>query len=171
MPFIIIIIIIVVVVVIVLLIINNNKADDNNNSNNNNSSNYDDNDNNNDDNNSNDDNGDGIIIITIIITILLFPLFLLTMIFVSLSSLSYIVATIFTYAHVVLFCSLFCFCFWSAGMEVVGPSSRMFAGMAVFFFWCLGAFYLCFFAYFIRNWRNLEIAVSIPAVILLSYNW
>ncbi|XP_070190931.1 organic cation transporter protein-like [Littorina saxatilis] len=57
------------------------------------------------------------------------------------------------------------------GMEVLGPSKRAFAGMVICLLWCLGEFYLTFVAYFIRNWRYLEIAVSVPGIFLLSYWW
>ena len=63
------------------------------------------------------------------------------------------------------------FLLFVAAMEVVGPSRRMFTGMGVYFFWCLGQLYLCFLAYFIRNWRYLEIAVSVPGIILLALWW
>ena len=58
-----------------------------------------------------------------------------------------------------------------AGMEVVGPSKRSWAGLVIEFLWCAGEFLLVLIAYFIRNWRYLEIAVSIPSVGLLFYWW
>ncbi|XP_070190976.1 organic cation transporter protein-like isoform X3 [Littorina saxatilis] len=57
------------------------------------------------------------------------------------------------------------------GMEIVGPSKRVFAGTFIELVWCVGAFLLLLFAYFIRNWRYLEIAVSVPSCVLLAYWW
>ncbi|KAK7108509.1 organic cation transporter protein-like isoform X2 [Littorina saxatilis] len=57
------------------------------------------------------------------------------------------------------------------GMEIVGPSKRTFAGMAIEYIWVAGELLLLLCAYFIRNWRYLEIAVSVPSVGLLFYWW
>ena len=57
------------------------------------------------------------------------------------------------------------------GMEVVGPSKRAWAGILIEFFWCLGEFLLLLLAYFIRDWRHLEIALSVPSIFLLAYWW
>ena len=57
------------------------------------------------------------------------------------------------------------------GMEVVGPSKRAWAGILIEFFWCMGEFLLLLLAYFIRNWRHLEIALSVPSIFLLAYWW
>ncbi|KAK7485174.1 hypothetical protein BaRGS_00023584 [Batillaria attramentaria] len=57
------------------------------------------------------------------------------------------------------------------GMELVGPQSRTFAAMAIEIVWCGGELLLVLFAYFIRNWRWLEIALSIPSIVLLFYWW
>ncbi|XP_070190982.1 organic cation transporter protein-like [Littorina saxatilis] len=57
------------------------------------------------------------------------------------------------------------------GMEMVGPSKRAWAGILIEFAWCLGEFLLLPFVYFIRNWRYLEIAVSVPSIVLLAYWW
>nr|KAG5698235.1 hypothetical protein BaRGS_024042 [Batillaria attramentaria] len=55
------------------------------------------------------------------------------------------------------------------GLEIVGPSRRTFAGLFIDFLWCGGEFLLLLLAYFIRDWRWLEIALSVPAVGLLFY--
>ena len=57
------------------------------------------------------------------------------------------------------------------GMEIVGPSKRAWAGILIEFFWCLGEFLLLPFAHFFRNWRHLEIALSVPSIFLLTYWW
>ncbi|XP_035825787.1 organic cation transporter protein [Aplysia californica] len=56
-------------------------------------------------------------------------------------------------------------------MEVVGPHYRMFAGMFIEVFWCLGLFLLVGAAYFIRNWTHLLLVLSAPCVLLFSYIW
>ena len=61
-------------------------------------------------------------------------------------------------------------CCWP-GMEIVGPSKRTFAGMAIEFVWCAGEALLLLMAYFVRNWRYLEIALSVPSIGLFFYWW
>ena len=56
-------------------------------------------------------------------------------------------------------------------MEIVGPSKRTFAGMAIEFVWCAGEALLLLMAYFVRNWRYLEIALSVPSIGLFFYWW
>ncbi|RUS82165.1 hypothetical protein EGW08_010047 [Elysia chlorotica] len=56
------------------------------------------------------------------------------------------------------------------GMEVVGPSKRRIAGNVSNFFWVLGICVLTTMAYFLRDWRHLQIAISVPnAFSLLLY--
>ncbi|XP_050415521.2 organic cation transporter protein [Patella vulgata] len=57
------------------------------------------------------------------------------------------------------------------GMELVGPSKRTFCGIVIDFFWILGLFGLGGLAYWLRDWRHLTLACSIPAVVFLSYGW
>ncbi|KAK7497348.1 hypothetical protein BaRGS_00011392 [Batillaria attramentaria] len=57
------------------------------------------------------------------------------------------------------------------GMEIVGPSTRKNIVVLIDLTWCLGEFLLLVFAHFIRNWRWLEIALSVPTVIYLAYWW
>ncbi|KAK6169539.1 hypothetical protein SNE40_020577 [Patella caerulea] len=56
-------------------------------------------------------------------------------------------------------------------MELVGPSKRSRSGVVMMLFWCIGLFLLGLLAYFIRDWSNLQLAVSIPIVFLLSFYW
>lgn len=56
-------------------------------------------------------------------------------------------------------------------MEIVGPSKRVFVGIFMGLSWCLGMLLLLIFTYFIRNWRYLEIALSVPSIFLLAYWW
>ncbi|KAK7497347.1 hypothetical protein BaRGS_00011391, partial [Batillaria attramentaria] len=56
-------------------------------------------------------------------------------------------------------------------MEIVGPSKRVLIGVFIQLMWCLGEFLLLVFAHFIRNWRWLEIALSVPSLGLLAYWW
>ncbi|XP_076466187.1 organic cation transporter protein-like [Babylonia areolata] len=57
------------------------------------------------------------------------------------------------------------------GMEMVGPSKRVFAGTFIEVMWCVGLFLLLPIAYLVRHWRYLEIALSVPSVVLLAYWW
>ena len=47
-----------------------------------------------------------------------------------------------------------------AGVELVGPTKRMMLGVGIVVFWCLGMMMLTPFAYFIRYWKTLQMAVS-----------
>ncbi|XP_046542550.1 organic cation transporter protein-like [Haliotis rubra] len=57
------------------------------------------------------------------------------------------------------------------GLELVGPSKRTIAGIAIQFFWCFGLFLLALVAYFIREWKYLQIVLSIPSVFFIAYWW
>lgn len=57
------------------------------------------------------------------------------------------------------------------GMELVGPSKRMFVGIVVEVFWALGVMILGAIAYCIRDWNYLQMAVSFPILLLLGYWW
>ena len=56
-------------------------------------------------------------------------------------------------------------------MELVGPSYRMIAGIALELFWACGAIVLALLAYLIRDWRYLNLAVSLPALLFIPYVW
>ncbi|XP_067674871.1 organic cation transporter protein-like [Haliotis asinina] len=57
------------------------------------------------------------------------------------------------------------------GMEFVGPSKRVIAGMVIDLFWCLGLFILGTAAYFLRDWKYLQLAVSAPSALMLIMWW
>lgn len=54
---------------------------------------------------------------------------------------------------------------------MVGPQKRMFAGVAVQFFFTTGYIMTAGFAYLIRDWRWLQIGVSVPGILFLTYWW
>ncbi|EDW80821.1 uncharacterized protein Dwil_GK11734 [Drosophila willistoni] len=56
-------------------------------------------------------------------------------------------------------------------MEMVGPSKRLFAGIFVCMFFSLGYMLTAVFAYFVHDWRNLQIALTLPGLIFLCYYW
>ncbi|KAK3798081.1 hypothetical protein RRG08_034637 [Elysia crispata] len=53
------------------------------------------------------------------------------------------------------------------GMEIVGPSKRRIAGNVSNFFWVSGICVLTAIAYFLRDWRYLQIAISVPPALSL----
>ncbi|XP_067674877.1 organic cation transporter protein-like [Haliotis asinina] len=56
-------------------------------------------------------------------------------------------------------------------MELVGPAKRTLGGMVIQTFWAVGLFIVGGLAYFIRDWHHLQLAISVPAVILLGLYW
>ncbi|XP_045197588.2 organic cation transporter protein-like isoform X2 [Mercenaria mercenaria] len=57
------------------------------------------------------------------------------------------------------------------GMELVGPSQRVAAGIIIEFFWCIGLYMLCTVAYFARSWDMLHLVLACPTVLLFAYIW
>lgn len=58
-----------------------------------------------------------------------------------------------------------------SALEMVGPKKRMFAGVAVQLFFTAGFLLTAGFAYFIKDWRHLQIALTLPGVLFFSYYW
>ena len=56
-------------------------------------------------------------------------------------------------------------------MEMVGPSKRLFSGTLILEVYVFGEFLLVFFAYFIRDWRWLQLALGVPMVSAVCYWW
>lgn len=56
-------------------------------------------------------------------------------------------------------------------MEMVGPSYRLFAGVAVQMFFSFGYIALAGFAYFFADWRELQIAITLPGLVFMCYYW
>ena len=59
----------------------------------------------------------------------------------------------------------------SAGVEITGPARRELSGMIIEFFWSIGMIVIVPIAYFIRNWRHLQLAVSLPGLVFAVYYW
>ncbi|XP_078324705.1 organic cation transporter protein-like isoform X3 [Crassostrea virginica] len=57
------------------------------------------------------------------------------------------------------------------GMEMVGPSKRLWAGIVIHYFIALGMVLQCLVGYLIREWKYNAIIVSAPAALMLSYWW
>ncbi|XP_045588887.2 organic cation transporter protein isoform X1 [Procambarus clarkii] len=56
-------------------------------------------------------------------------------------------------------------------MEVVGPEGRTIMGMMYQGFFSVGFSLLPAIAYFVREWRYLQLCISVPSVLLLLYYW
>jgi OCT family organic cation transporter-like MFS transporter 4/5 len=56
-------------------------------------------------------------------------------------------------------------------MEMVGPSKRLYAGVICQFFFSTGYILTAGFAYFIKDWRILQAALSAPGILFLCYWW
>ncbi|XP_067675920.1 organic cation transporter protein-like [Haliotis asinina] len=57
---------------------------------------------------------------------------------------------------------LVCFVF---GMEIVGPSKRLWAGVAMNLFWSAGNMVSALTAYLFRDWKTRQLIVSVPAIL------
>ncbi|KAK3098660.1 hypothetical protein FSP39_021703 [Pinctada imbricata] len=57
------------------------------------------------------------------------------------------------------------------GIELLGASKRLIAGTVILLVFCAGEFILVFLAYFIRDWRWLQLAVAIPMLVPIVYWW
>lgn len=56
-------------------------------------------------------------------------------------------------------------------MEMVGPTYRLFAGVVSMMFFSFGYMLIGAFAYFIKDWRYLQIALTVPSVLFMVYYW
>lgn len=56
-------------------------------------------------------------------------------------------------------------------MEMVGPTRRLFAGVVSMMFFSFGYMLVGAFAYFIKDWRYLQIALTLPGVLFMVYYW
>ncbi|XP_046616201.1 uncharacterized protein LOC124303246 [Neodiprion virginianus] len=57
-----------------------------------------------------------------------------------------------------------------AAIETVGPKKKLLTGISGIFF-IIGALLSICFAYFIKNWRILQIAFATPTILLLVFSW
>ena len=55
--------------------------------------------------------------------------------------------------------------------EICGPKYRTYFGILTQFPFGIGAALLPLIAYFIRDWQNLQLAISLPCVLLALYYW
>lgn len=56
-------------------------------------------------------------------------------------------------------------------MEMVGPTYRLFAGVAVMMFFSLGFILTAGFAHLFPNWREFQIAITLPGLLFMCYYW
>lgn len=56
-------------------------------------------------------------------------------------------------------------------MEMVGPSYRLFAGVACMMFFSFGYVLTAGFAYLFPDWRDLQIAITLPGLLFMCYYW
>ncbi len=61
--------------------------------------------------------------------------------------------------------------FTSTAVELVGPSRRMLGGMIIQLAYSVGISLLAVVAYFVRDWRTLQLVTSAPGFIILLYYW
>lgn len=56
-------------------------------------------------------------------------------------------------------------------LEMVGPKKRLIAGVGVQLFFTIGYILTAGFAYYITNWRMLQVALTVPSIAFLLYWW
>lgn len=56
-------------------------------------------------------------------------------------------------------------------MEMVGPSYRLFTGVAVMMFFSFGFILTAGFAYAFTEWREFQIAITLPGLLFMCYYW
>ncbi|XP_050311256.1 organic cation transporter protein-like isoform X2 [Anthonomus grandis grandis] len=57
------------------------------------------------------------------------------------------------------------------GLEMVGSSKRLVAGMVVFIFFSGGYMLIALFAKLLPNWRHLQLALTLPGILFIFYWW
>lgn len=57
------------------------------------------------------------------------------------------------------------------GLEMVGPSKRPITGTVVQMFFSLGYMLVAVFAIYVKDWRYLQLALTLPGVLFFSYWW
>ncbi len=60
---------------------------------------------------------------------------------------------------------------YSLAIEIFSPKFRTFAGVIMEIFWAAGIVLLGFAAYFIKHWRYIQLAVSLPSLVTILYIW
>jgi len=61
--------------------------------------------------------------------------------------------------------------FFSAGIELIGPQYRLFAGIVIEYFFALGYVLLTGVAYGYKDWKYMQITISAPSFLFLAYYW
>lgn len=56
-------------------------------------------------------------------------------------------------------------------MELCPPKKRTFCGFTWEVFWGFGMVLLGIIAYFVRDWRDLQLVLAIPTIVTLAYTW
>ena len=56
-------------------------------------------------------------------------------------------------------------------MELVGPKYRIVAAMGIQYFFAIGYVLLTGIAYIAKDWKYIEIAMSVPSFVFLCYYW
>lgn len=56
-------------------------------------------------------------------------------------------------------------------MEMVGPTYRLFAGVAVMMFFSFGFILTAGFAYLFTDWREFQFAITLPGLVFMCYYW
>lgn len=58
-----------------------------------------------------------------------------------------------------------------SALEMVGPQKRLIAGIGCQLFFTAGYIMTAGFAYYITDWRTLQLALTLPSIAFLVYWW
>ncbi|XP_048240049.1 organic cation transporter protein-like [Haliotis rufescens] len=62
-------------------------------------------------------------------------------------------------------------CAFVLAMELTGPSKRVFVGIVIEIYWCMGLFTLGLIAYFVRHWQTLQLIAAAPTTLYFLFYW
>ena len=57
------------------------------------------------------------------------------------------------------------------GMELIGPSYRLVAGVVIQIYWAGGFFILIGLGYAIQNWSYFQLTITLPMILFTSFYW
>ena len=60
---------------------------------------------------------------------------------------------------------------YAVGMELIGPSYRLVAGIVIELYWAVGFFILIGLGYAIQIWSYFQLTITLPIIFFASFYW